>query len=98
TIQVNDADQRPATPSKASREYSPKPVRASANAAAPYSSGSSIPLLAANNPCSQCTVIAATIMTETIRAGPIGPSKPSATSRPLTISLNDAAAAKAGPG
>ena len=46
----------------------------------------------------QCTVIAATIITEIMSAGPIGPRKPSATSRPLAISVTDAAAAKVRPG
>jgi hypothetical protein len=73
-----------------SSENGPGP--ASANAAAPvaYSSGTSMPFVAANSPFFQCTLPAATIMTDSTRAGPTGPNRPSATRRPPSISERDA--------
>ena len=51
------------------------------------------------NTFGQCTLIAATIITDSISAGPTGPSSPSATSTPLVNSAAPAAAANvpAGP-
>ena len=43
----------------------------------------------ANTPFGQCTLSAATTMTDTISAGPIGPKRPSVTSTPLAISVTD---------
>src|SRR5687767_1777483 len=98
TSQVIAGVQRSARPTRASSEYRPYPVRTSAMAAVAYRSGTSMPLSLAKSPCSQCTVMAATIMTEIMSAGPTGPRKPSATRIPLVISVIDAAAANARPG
>ena len=47
-----------------------------------------MPLFCANRPFAQCTVAIATTITESISAGPIGPSNPVATSSPLAISVS----------
>ena len=52
----------------------------------------------ANRPFCQCTLPAATIITETTSAGPAGPRSPRATSRPPANSLAPAAAANGRPG
>ncbi len=75
-------------PQQASNEYWPGPVSARAAAPAPYSSGTSMPFDIANRPLGQCTLIAATIITATMSAGPTGPKSPAATSTPLTTSAS----------
>ena len=57
-----------------------------------------MPLVVAKNPLVQCMAPAATIMTESIRAGPTEPSKPNVISRPATISVSTAIAANTRPG
>ena len=57
-----------------------------------------MPLFCANRPFAQCTVAIATTITESISAGPIGPSSPVATSSPLAISVAPASAANVLPG
>ena len=76
----------------------PGPVNASANAPVAYSSGTSIPFAEAKTPCFQCTLPAATTMTEITRAGPTGPRNPSAKRPPPTTSVSAAAAANVRPG
>jgi hypothetical protein len=57
-----------------------------------------MPFFAANSPFGKCTLAAATIMTETISAGPIGPRRPSATRTPLANSVAAATVANILPG
>src|SRR5262249_8624810 len=90
--------QKALQPSQPSSEYGPGPFNGSAIAPAPYINGSSTPLDAAKMPCPQWTLNAATIITESISAGPSGPPSPSATSTPLIVSPSAAAVAKKRPG
>src|SRR4051812_23548173 len=57
-----------------------------------------MPFVVAKRPCCRWTVTAATTITATTSAGPIGPRNPVATSKPPTISVAAAAAAKKRPG
>src|SRR5262249_49471520 len=90
--------QKALQPSQPSSEYGPGPFNGSAIAPAPYINGSSMPLDAAKMPCPQWTLNAATIITDSISAGPTGPPNPSATSTPLIVSPSAAAVAKRRPG
>ena len=57
-----------------------------------------MPLVEANTPCGQCTLMAATIITDTINAPATGPNRPSAINTPLTISVTAAVVANRRPG